>query len=364
MLPHDDLIMKYKTPFALTALATSGLLAFALPADEVTFAPSEGTSITKTFTSESVFALDDMEMTMGGQSPPGMPEMEMEMTLESSIQVTDEYASVDGGQVLELVRSFDTVGQEMSMEMSLEVAGESHPQDGSGSGSSSLEGTAVRFTWDADDEAYVPAFEGDDGDEDLLEGLVEDMDLRTLLPDGPVSEGDEWDVELVALADILAPGGNLAVDVEMDGQAGLGGGPDPQMISNMRELLADLLEGDFTATYQGTKEVDGITVGVIALAVEIESARDMSEMMEEGMSESEMPFEVELTRADAEFTFEGEGTMLWNLAGGHIHSFDLSGDTSIAMDMAMAIPGQGIEMETSMEMSGTMTQTVRTEGTN
>ena len=72
------------------------------------------------------------------------------------------------------------------------------------------------------------------------------------------------------------------------------------MMTNMREMLADLLEGEFKATYQGTREVDGTNVGVIGLAIDIESARDMSDLMEEGMDSSEMPFEVELERSSGD----------------------------------------------------------------
>ncbi|MFT7479965.1 MAG: hypothetical protein ACI80N_003272, partial [Gammaproteobacteria bacterium] len=351
---------KNNTLLALGALAASTLLAFTLPEDTVSFAPTEGSSLTKTFASVMTFNLDDMNMTMNGESPPMMPEMEMEMTQEMTLVVTDEYASLKDGTVAKLLRSFETIGQEISVETSMEMMGETQETNPTGSGGSALEGTTVSFTWNDDDEEYERAFEGDGDDEELLDGLTADMDLRALLPEGDVSEGDEWDVELVALVDILAPGGDLAIDLEMDGGGAQMGGPDPQMMSNMRELLGDLLEGDFKATYSGTRKADGLTLGVISVTIDIESARDMSEYMSESMDEADSPIPMELDRADVEFMVEAEGELLWDLAAGHLHSFDLKGDASITMDMAMTMDmGEEMSMEMSMEMSGTIAQSVR-----
>lgn len=352
--------MKNITRLALGALAASSLLAFTLPDDALTFGPDQGSSLTKTFTSEMTFSLDDMNMTINGEAPPMMPEMDMEMTKEDTIVITDEYASLKDGTVTKLKRTFETIGQEISVESSMEMMGETQETNPTGSGSSALEGTTVSFTWNDDDEEYERAFEGDGDDEDLLENLIADMDLRALLPDGEVSEGDEWDVDLITLVDILAPGGDLAIEVEMEGSDEMMGGPDPEMMTNLRELLGDLLEGEFTATYQGKRKADGLTMGVIAVSIDVESARDMSELMAESMDEADSPVPMELERADVEFSIVAEGELLWNMAAGEIHAFDVSGDASVAMDMAMSLDvGEPMEMEMSMEMSGTISQSVR-----
>ena len=39
-----------------------------------------------------------------------------------------------------------------------------------------------------------------------------------------------------------------------------------------------------------------------------------------------MEMEMEYNSADMEFELEGEGTLLWNLVGGHLHSFELTGE--------------------------------------
>ena len=52
-----------------------------------------------------------------------------------------------------------------------------------------------------------------------------------------------------------------------------------------------------------------------------------------------------------------EGEMLWNIAGGHFHSLDLSGTSNFKSAQAMTLKVQGREMkiEQSMEFAGTTT---------
>jgi hypothetical protein len=74
--------------------------------------------------------------------------------------------------------------------------------------------------------------------------------------------------------------------------------------------------------------------------------------------------EMSFDRMDVEIELEAEGSLLWDISGGHVHSFDLSGEVALLIDMAMTmdIPGQGeMTIENTMELSGTMTQEVEVE---
>jgi hypothetical protein len=338
-------------------------LAFAPKADTIQFAPSDGTTVTKTFTNVMKFGLDDMSMLMNGEDSPMTPQMEMDMEMTSIITVSDEYVSVSDGRPTELSRTFDTITQEMDIAVSVEMMGETQDEDMGGSGSSELEGKTVVFSWDDEAEEFDISFADDEGDEELLANLIEDMDLRVLLPDGEVSEGDAWDIPLPGLVDILAPGGDLKLDIEMEGQE-MGMGPDPAMMANMREMLADMLEGEATATYVGTRDIDGTTVAVIELEIEIDTARDMSELIEEMMEQQGVEgMEMNIDRVDVEFALETSGELLWNVGAGHVHSLSLEGEVAVAMDMEMGMDmgGQELSFEMSMEMSGTILTTVETE---
>ena len=350
--------MKNTQTLLLATLAAPALLAFAPKADTVEFAPSDGTTVTKTFTTVMEFGLDDMSMLMNGEESPMMPQMEMDMTMTSTVTVSDEYVSVEDGRPSELERTFDTISQEMDIEISV---GDMGDQSVTGSGSSELEGETVVFKWDEDAEEYELSFADDEGDEDLLENLTEDMDLRALLPEDEVSEGDTWDIPLAGLVDILAPGGDLKLDIDIDGEAMMG--PDPTMMADMREMLADMLEGEATGKYLGSRDADGTTVGVIELTIEIDTARDMSDLLEEIMAEQGPEgFEMIIDRVDVEFALETEGELLWDLRGGHVYSLSLEGDIAVAMDMEMGMDmgGQEISFEMSMEMTGTIAIEVET----
>ncbi|MDP6369582.1 MAG: hypothetical protein QF615_08235, partial [Planctomycetota bacterium] len=120
------------------------------------------------------------------------------------------------------------------------------------------------------------------------------------------------------------------------------------------------------ATFEGTREVDGLEVGVITLVVEIDSANDMTDMLEDMVGSEELPegMEMSFDRMDVEIELEAEGTLYWDVSGGHVHSFDLSGELALMIDMAMTmdIPGQGeMTVENTMEMSGTMSQELAVE---
>jgi hypothetical protein len=287
----------------------------------------------------------------------------MDMAMESTVGVTDTYDSISRGKPTKLTRTFDEISTEMDISMVVDAMGQVQEENPTGSGSSDLEGETVVFTWDADDDEYVVSFPEDEGDDDLLENLVEDMDLRALLPKGEVSEGDSWDVDLVALVDILGPGGDLKLDFNMDGQE-VSGGPPPEMMVNFREMMGDMLEGEATATFAGMTEVDGARLAVIEIEIEIDTAKDMSELIMELMGE-ELPegMDFNLDRVDVEFAYEASGQCLWNVAGGHAHSLSLEGEAVIAMDMEinMDFGGQSMAMEMSMEMSGEMATEMETE---
>ena len=322
--------------------------------EEIVFAPSAGSKVTKTFENVMDFVLEDMSVLMNGEEAPFMGDMEMDMTSTTVVAVTDEYARMGEGRPEVLRRTFDDIGMEMDMEMSMEVMGQVQDQAPTGSGSSPLEGKTVVFT---DNEgAYEVAWaEGEEDDPELIDGLVEDMDLRALLPPGSVAVGESWEIELMGLVDLYAPGGDLKMDVEMDmGGADMmgGGGMDP---AHMREYFGELMEGDARATLASVRDDGGQRIAVIDLAIEIDTSADVSELMNEQMEGMPQGMEVSLDRADVELSIQSTGQLLWNLSAGHVQGLTLEGDTEFAMDieMSMDMAGQAMDMEMSMEMSGT-----------
>lgn len=333
------------------------LVAFTPAAQRLAFGPESGTILAKTFTVETSMSLDNMDMLVDGNSPP--MDMEMEMSSDAVVEfaVTDEYVEVGGGQVLKLARTFEdlTVSNESSMSMSM--MGE---QNMSSSGESQLTGKTIVFSRDGDTGEVSTAFaEDSEGDDDLLEDLYLEFDFSGLLPTEEVEEGASWEVDPAKMVDVLAPCGDLKIDIEVDGDdMGMSSGPDAS--TDLRAVLGEI-EGSVTATLSGFREDGDRQLAVIKLVVEIESAKDLTEMSREMMSDmgDNLPegASMEVESFDSELALEGEGELAWDVAGGHFASFSLSVEMGNTIDSAnsMNFGGQEMLQEMSMEMGGTMT---------
>jgi len=332
----------------------AALSLLAAPAGEITFSPAEGQSITRTWNAGSQFSLDDMEMSMNGQPMPMDMEMEMDMDMKMSFEVTDKFVSMMDGQPKELHRTFDVLdsGGSFSVEAELMPGG---GEEKTIEASSELEGKTVAFKWNEENGEYDVEYFESEGEDELLEGLTEDMDFRALLPPGEVAEGESWDIDVKKLTTILAPGGDMGLVPELDEEE-MGMMPGMQDFGRgMNDMLGDLLEGEANGTFKGYQEVDGTRVAVIALTISIESSNDMTEKVAEAMGKLPIEAEVEIDYMDIEVTIEGEGTLYWNVEAGHAHSYDLSGSMGFITDMGMTMTmgDQNMEMEQTFEMSGT-----------
>ncbi len=344
------------------ALATPLLLSMDLRGDSVAFAPADGASITKTFALTQEFELDDMSMSMNG-SDMGM-EMEMSVTSTQTISIADTYDKMDGAKPTKLTRTFKDGAMELVTEAGVSVMGNDQDMDASGEGASKLNDLTVVFSWDDEESEYTKAYdEESEGEDSWLTDLSEDTDLRGLLPTTEVSEDDEWVADSSVLVTLFAPGGNLQWDLDIEGDQSTSG-PDAEMMSNLGNMLGEALEGEVKCKYVGKKDADGASLLAIEVTVNIDSITDMSEMVEAGMAEQEMPegVEIEISRMDMELHLEGKGTLLWDAKAGLVHSFKYAGETGMIMDMDMDINAMGQEMENSMhmEMSGEMKLDVTT----
>ena len=351
--------MKLKALSLAALVFVPALLAFQPHGTGVSFHVEEGTSKTKTITSTVSMVLDDMSMLMNGQESPMMPSIEMNIESTMNVTVTDEYVKMGDGAPTKLLRSFDTLEQTRDMEMEMDIMGQVQNQDNSGTSSSELEGSSVLFTWSEDSGEFVASFPDDDGDEDLLENLTEDIDFRSLLPDGEVSEGDEWKVDPIVLKDILTPGGDLKFEAEEDDDAEDMMGMDSEM-GDFDDWFSEDVEGEVIATYAGMKETDdGTKVAIIKFAIEVENAVDLTEKVQAGLDDADLPMEggsMDINSMDIEIALEGDATLLWNVSEGCAYSFELSTDLMLTIDISMSVSAGGMDMEIdqSLEFSGTM----------
>ena len=313
--------------------------------------------------------LDDLSLVVMGQEMDAMiGNLELAMNYDQTVAVSDEYVSTSDGRPTKLRRTFDRIAADQTIDVASDFESEvvDIPSE------SELEGRAVVFTWDEEAGEFAAAWDGDEeGDTALLEGLSEDMDLRALLPDGEVDEGDEWEIDGAALAGIAYPGGNLAllpegadIDADMDEVMEL----FEELDIDFNEIYADLLTGDVKGTFKGTREVDGARVGVIEITADIESSNDFSQLILDVIEyiaemEGASDVNIDVDLAELSLDYEGEGTLLWDLGEGRVHSFEMDGDVMLGFSFAMAgdIEGEQGDIEAELEFSGSLEASVETE---
>jgi len=351
--------MKART-FLPLAVLTPLVLASSWAGDRPSFLPKAGTTLTKHFVQEFEMELDDMTMELDGKDVSSMAgQIQMAMKVRQKLSVTDQYEAVEGGRPTKLKRSYDAIEGNTHVSTSMAV-GDMPDSENDLPMSSELEGSTVLFTWDDAGSTYDTAFEGDKGDKELLVNLDEDLDLRGLLPTSEVAKGDTWKLPIEAVKSALHPGGDTKLRPESS--SGMTGGMDQMSPS---EMIGEPT-GEFTGTYDGTREEDGVHLAVIKIAIDLKSAQDMSSKLDgikEKMAKNMPPgMQVDITAFDTEIELTAEGELIWNLDSGLVHGLHLSGEVRTIVDVStnMAMGDKAQSMEQSLTFSGTQTLTLTT----
>lgn len=346
-----------KTTTLSLGLALPLVLAFAQPLDSLRRGVAADTTLEKRFSTQVEMSLEDMTMVQNGQEiDSSMLGMELTISNGATYGWTDTYAAArDNGAPSRLTREFTTLENSTSTSQSSMMGS----QDLAIGSSSELDGETVIFVWDADEEAYVASFPEESGaDEALLKGLEALDDLAFLLPSGDVEVDAEWEADPQALIQLLGPGGDLKLLPNEDDLPEEARGQAPGSEFQMSEMLGEV-EGSVTCTYLGTREEGGRAVAVIKVEIDITSASDMTEKMREeleGFDPGDGAPDIEFESVDTELSIDGEGELLWDMAAGHMVSFQFSGEMGQVMDMAMSMSmgGQTMEIEQSMGMAGSV----------
>lgn len=321
--------------------------------EDLALAPEEGLSVRKTFTNTLSIELVEAEFLQDGESQDGPGEMEHVSTTTRELTVTDTYAAVGDDGPTTVSRHFDAIAGSSVDEVSNEFMGDETFES---EVESELEGLTVVFT--AEDDEWVAAFgEDDDGeDEDLLIGLEADVDFTALLPGGSVEVGDGWEVDVEAFAPLLEPGGFLKAaptDVELE-----------ETWAEIADVRSEIdFDGDVSATLEAVR--DG--VAVITFDVELEETDDQTESMRAqaeaaggGDEEMMIPEFDEVVEVN---TYEGEGTLTWDLELGIPVELELELDCEREARQVMSLDlfGELLEIEQNMTFEGTLTATATWE---
>lgn len=167
---------------ALLALVAAALPGTASPDLELVFAPRAGACVAKR--SELIVELIDTTIRLNDRDQRLWEDAVVRFV--TSLAFVDTYARVSDGVPRDLRRRFDEVAGWW------EFNGDRHEIEDF----PALRGCTVRFEWSPEREAHMRTLEVDESSVprlgERLEGLVEDLDLRAFLTEGPVGPGDRW----------------------------------------------------------------------------------------------------------------------------------------------------------------------------
>ncbi|MDA1266113.1 MAG: hypothetical protein O2816_13615 [Planctomycetota bacterium] len=192
-----------------------------------------------------------------------------------------------------------------------------------------LDGTSVVYTWVPSDGNYGKYYDALEGPEPALAELREDLDLRCLLPEGPVSVGQSWTVDAMDMHDVLEPGGQLALDCERGNRVlkrNLGTG--------MGHSLYHLFGGSSTGTI--TMQLTGVENGKASISMQLSGLRylaDVSEYVRTSELSRETLVGMQMTGGQLVISFEGTGNLVWDLAALRASSFQLTADETMEMTL-------------------------------
>ena len=314
--------MRRPTRTALLTLSSAALLAASAGAGEVIrFEVEPGVRLIKNVLVRHELNLDEM-----GKLREGGPLMREDiggwLTSGHRVNVFDEYVAVDGGRGQLFRRKFRDVGGHGKVNLS---GGRGRIEERT-TRVSPLKGQTVLYTWIEDEGEYGRTYDELYGDEELLAGLLGDMDCLALLPSGEVEIGASWEIDPSSLRTVLGPGGDLAVVPQEDTffarmiEVGLGG--------DLAEVLGRRITGTALATFTGVREVGGRRYAEIALELSIASRRDRTATYLAGMPKKEKREASSLQSVTIDWTLVGDGELLWDLDAGRAESLRIQGHES------------------------------------
>ncbi|MEM9382260.1 MAG: hypothetical protein AAGB93_20055 [Planctomycetota bacterium] len=332
----------------LVPAAGLALLAASGPSDLVSLisAPREGLRLEREITRTQSMVSSDLSVVMGGQEVPQgfLPDLTIEVEVKSSVAVRDAFVE-PGDPFAGLARERTITDAGQSMVFAMDSGGYQGMEDAEWrmEGTTPLEGTPFLLGADADGAPLARWVEPESSPtDDLLEGLVPDLDLAELLPDGPIEIGARWTADAAPLGMLFQPGGDLGWDWA-EGEQYL---PEDPSYDNSGELELRLAE---------TVSADGVELARIEVTGTFVSVETSATTLDE------VPV-ADGTATDVRTTKYGvEGELLWNLALGVPHSLEIDaegeGDQVTTRDPDQ--PGQDYESTMIHESSFELRYTCR-----
>jgi hypothetical protein len=320
-------------------LVLAPLCLAAVAADEIRFAPKDGSEVKKKLNVQLEFNIDKLEVSANGESipPEALGEItDKSVTLKLAQEVSEVYTAVKDGRPTDLLRTYEV------FEVGMEAGEESQKKS-----IDDLVGKTVRFKWDADKSEYSTAFHDTKGDDAVLRTLSADMDLRVLLPEGKVADGAKWKVPGKSLMAVFFPGLRTA-DV------------DPAKLEGDAKEMYELIRDDLTAQmekasadmelkcdYAGKRQDGARELAEVHVACDSKIEFDLSKVLQH-VAEKQGGSVPEV-HATIRLDVRGEGKALWDLKEQRIASFDLDADLGLTLSVKATGEEGGESVDFSVE---------------
>lgn len=281
----------------------------------IVFAPHAGSSIAKQVDIQLEMRLTRLQLNdyeFHGLDGPTI-------RLLTSARFADTHARIDGGRPIDYLRHFEDISLKWASDGVREDVFGFHP----------LSACSLRYRWQPDVQDYSTDLEEGRCRTLLLEGLIEDTDLRGLLPDSVVARGREWTAKGRPLVDALFGPLELAF---------VGISKENGLECRARDiLLRPFLEraekqAELRCKYVESFEANGSRCAQITLCHADKYSLYITDQVNECLRASDPrldAYELSVEDFRLDWTVDGHGTLTWNVTEGHYESLDLEAEVEL-----------------------------------
>lgn len=320
------------------------------PAADLQSTYTVGESRTTLFNIEESSSLTSVQVILNGEESPSDEEMQQDQDFGRGGTFTDKILRAEDGELSAFTRTYSDLMSDRTMDMINPMGEQSLTESAS---ESELDDVTVLFTLD-EGELVASYPEGEQGDEELIDGLLGHLPFAEFLPEGEVEVDAEWEVEPRLIWDVLNLGGDLSlVDPEADAE-------DTVMMEALDDDELVEISGQVNATLDSLE--DGLAT--ITLEIEMIEYRDLTEALN-GLVDGSGEAVPEMELAESEKQYEGEGTLVWDMGGGYMVSMELELTLEDVQIMHINLPfgPDDMSVEQTMISEGEITASFEVEVT-
>lgn len=318
--------------------------------ETITFAPAEGSTVEKVWTTSHLMRAIHMNRSLGEQQSPYTMRTDG-IDSEEVLGAIDHYLAVDGGRPTSFRREFHKGRRTSRLFDSGGGATEKTRQK------ALLRGAGVVFTWVEEEGDYGKYYDGPELEEEYLADLRADLDLLFALPPGPVETGDTWPLAPEALIDLFGRCGTIAYEELTDGDEFLLRALDSGLAGSMEQAFGEFVDGTAQVEFREVLESDAGRLAVLELTCDVRYARNRTDYVKANTIRQEAREGIEYVDAFLKLEVEGTGQILWNLDEQRPAGLAFQGTETAYVRVAHTAPTdpEGIERSQDVTMQGPLT---------